>query len=171
MPCADGWSATVRAAWRGAQWLSLVTQPLTPLLVLLAPLVVVFGPRVMALSLRGIGLIALLVVVLLLTPALFRARRYARAPLQFAQLRAGSGQVASLFFWRAPVLLDAEGQALRFQRRLTPLPRLSPGQAYLVYYLQEPDQRVLLSLLRADHPEAERYLPTESFRRRAQRRA
>ncbi len=155
----------------GAQWLSVITQPLTALLVLLAPLVVVLGPRLLALSLRGFGLVALLVLVLLLLPALFRARRYARAPLQFAQLTAASSPAAFLFFWRPVVMRNAAGETLRFQRKLAPLPRLSSGKAYLVYYLQDADQRVLLSLISADHPDASQYQPTEVFWRRAQRRS
>ena len=155
----------------GAQWLAVVTQPLTALLVLLAPLVIVFGPRLLVFSLRGIGLIALLVFVLLLVPAIFRARRYARAPLHFAQLTAGASPVAFLFFWRSLVMQDAQGASLRFQRKLAPLPRLQPGQDYLVYYLQEADQMVLLSLVSVDYPDVERYQPTERFRRRAQQRS
>ena len=155
----------------GAQWLAVVTQPLTALLVLLAPLVIVFGPRLLVFSLRGIGLIVLLVLVLLLVPAMFRARRYARAPLHFAQLTAGASPVAFLFFWRPLVMHDAQGDSFRFQRKLTPLPRLHSGQNYLVYYLQEADHRVLLSLVSADHPDAQRYQPTERFRRRAQQRS
>ncbi len=155
----------------GAQWLAVVTQPLTALLVLLAPLVIVFGPRLLIFSLRGIGLIVLLVLVLLLVPAMFRARRYARAPLHYAQLTAGASPVAFLFFWWPLVMQDAQGDSLRFQRKLTPLPRLQSGQNYLVYYLQEADQRVLLSLVSADHPDAQRFQPTERFRRRAQQRS
>ena len=155
----------------GAQWLAVVTQPLTALLVLLAPLVIVFGPRLLIFSLRGIGLIVLLVLFLLLIPAMFRARRYARAPLYFAQLTAGASPVAFLFFWRPLVMQDAQGDSLKFQRKLAPLPRLQSGQNYLVYYLQEADHRVLLSLVSADHPDAQRYQPTERFRRRAQQRS
>ena len=155
----------------GEQWLAVVTQPLTALLVLLAPLVIVFGPRLLVFSLRGIGLIALLVFVLLLVPAIFRARRYARAPLHFAQLTAGASPVAFLFFWRSLVMQDAQGESLRFQRKLAPLPRLQPGQDYLVYYLQEADQMVLLSLVSADYPDAQRFQPTERFRRKAQQRS
>ena len=155
----------------GAQWLAVVTQPLTALLVLLAPLVIVFGPRLLIFSLRGIGLIVLLVLVLLLVPAMFRARRYARAPLHYAQLTAGASPVAFLFFWRPLVMQDAQGDSLQFQRKLSPLPRLQSGKNYLVYYLQEADHRVLLSLVSADHPDAQRYQPTERFRRRAQQRS
>jgi len=155
----------------GAQLLAIITRPLTALLVLLAPLVVVLGPRLLALSLRGIGLLTILVLVLLLLPALLRARRYARAPLHFAQLRACSAPVARLFFWRPLVMVDADGAPLRFQRRLTPLPRLRSGQAYLVYYLEEAGQRVLLGLVSADHPAARHYQPTEAFWRRAQQRS
>lgn len=154
----------------GAQWLAVVTQPLTALLVLLAPLTIIFGPRLMALSLRGIAFAGLLVLLLLLAPAFARARRYARSPLRFAELRASSNPFSALFFWRPVVMYDAEGQALRFQGRLTPLPRLRPGEHCLVYYLQDGERRILLSLVSADHPEARHFRPLDSFWQRAERR-
>ena len=155
----------------GAQWLATVTQPLSVLLVLLAPLVIILGPRVAAFSLRGFALVALLVLLLLLVPALWRARRYARTPLEFAELDSDSNPVAGLFFWRPLVMRAANGEAVRFQRRLTPMPRLRPGQTCLVYFLRDGEQRVLLSLVGAEHPDARHYRPTEAFQRRAQKRS
>ncbi|MCY3944991.1 MAG: hypothetical protein OXF44_01735 [Anaerolineaceae bacterium] len=154
----------------GAQWLATVTQPLSVLLVLLAPLVIILGPRLAAFSLRGFALVALLVLLLLLLPALWRARRYARAPLEFAELQRDSNPVAGLFFWRPLVMRAANGEEFRFQRRLTPIPRLRSGQTCLVYFLRDGEQRVLLSLVSADHPEARHYRPTDAFQRRAQQR-
>lgn len=155
----------------GAQLLAVITQPLTTLLVLLAPLVVILGPRLLAFSLRGVAVVALLVVVLLLAPALMQARRHARAPLHFAELEVSGNPVSSLFFWRSVVMRDAGGNALRFKKRLAPVPRLRPGQTYLVYYLHDGERRVLLSLVSADHPDARHYRPSDSFQRRAQQRS
>ena len=154
----------------GAQWLATVTQPLSVLLVLLAPLVIILGPRLAVFSLRGFALVALLVLILLLAPALWRARRYARAPLEFAELQRDPNPVAGLFFWRPLVMRAANGEEFRFQRRLTPIPRLRSGQTCLVYFLRDGEQRVLLSLVSADHPDARRYRPTDAFQRRAQQR-
>ena len=154
----------------GAQLLAVMTQPLTAPLVLLAPLVVILGPR-MLVSLRTFGLVALLVILLLLVPALLRARRYARAPLQFAELTTDSSPLGRLFFWRPLVMRAADGEALRFQVRLAPLPGPGHGKGSLVYYLQDGQQRVLLSHLPADHPDARLYRPTENFQRRAGQRS
>ncbi|MDE0608806.1 MAG: hypothetical protein OXH77_02670 [Anaerolineaceae bacterium] len=163
------WNRQGRLA--GAQWLATVTQPLSVLLVLLAPLVIILGPRLAAFSLRGFALVALLVLLLLLVPALWRARRYARAPLEFAELQGDSSPVAGLFFWRPRVMRTANGEAVRFQRRLTPMPRVHAGRTYLVYFLRDGEQRVLLSLVSAAHPDARHYRPTDAFQRRAQRRS
>jgi len=155
----------------GAQWLATVTQPLTALLVLMAPLVVILGPRLAVFTLRGFALVGLLVLVLLLLPAIWRARRYARAPLEFAELNADSNPVAGLFFWRPLVMRAANGEEVRFHRRLAQMPRVRSGQNCLVYFLRDGEQRVLLSLISADHPNARHFRPADAFQRRAQRRS
>jgi hypothetical protein len=48
--------------------------------------------------------------------------------------------------------------------------RLDVDREYLVYYLDQPDGRILLSLAPSDHEDAATFAPSDSFRRRFARR-
>jgi hypothetical protein len=154
----------------GDQWKDMVTEPLVVLLLLLAPAIIILGPRIGALIARG--WLALLVggLLVLVIPILFRARRYARAPIYFERLYAGDNPASNWLFWRPQVLSTESGEERRFKRRLAPALRLRPNHAYLVYYLRDAGQYVLLSMAPADHPESERWQPSTAFYERFGRR-
>ena len=149
------------------QWVSIVTTPIVWLLVLLGLAVIVFGPRMLLLSARFWWLGAILITLLIVVPLVLRARRYARLPVHFARLY-GSG--AALPLSRSTTLYTAGDEPLHFKRRLMPAPRLRADDEYLVYYLEDASERVLLSLAPADHEDAEQFLPSERFKLRFNRR-
>ncbi len=153
-----------------AQWIDMIVQPLIPLLLLLAPVLLVFGVRMVALV-RFLPLLIVIVALILAIPAVLRARRYARAPVHFGRLYAGVAQNAWWAFWKPPVFYTAADEPFPFKRKLAPSLPLRIDREYLVYYLEEPDGRVLLSAAPADHEEADSWLPTETFDRRFNQRA
>lgn len=152
------------------QWKDMVTEPLVTLLLLLAPAILVLGPR-LALAARFLCPALLIGVFVLGIMLFFRARRYARARVRYAELYAGEGTPPFWMFWKAPVLFNQHGEALRFPKRLAPYVALQPDQDYMVYYLQDTAELVLLSIAPADHPDAEKWQPTETFHRRFQQRS
>jgi uncharacterized membrane protein SirB2 len=153
------------------QWLDIVLQPLTPLLLLLLPGALIILPRVLLFTVRGGWLALLLIPVVLLISFAIRARRYARAPVQFAQLRALHNTAPVWMYWRSLVMADDAGGQIHFRKRLAPRPFVNKNQLYLVYYLVEGDEHVLLSIAPVDHPRGERWLPDRSFFQRYERRS
>lgn len=153
------------------QWKDMVTEPLVWLLLLLTPAIIILGPRIGALIARGWLVLLIGAVLVLGVPTLFRARRYARAPIYFEKLYAGDNPTPGWMFWRPLVLAAQNGEERRFRKRLAPAMRLRPNHAYLVYYLRDAGQYVLLSMAPADHPESERWQPSAAFHERFARRA
>lgn len=150
------------------QWLSIVTKPLLWLVLLIGLAVIVFGPRMMLLSARYWWLGLTLIVLLFVVPLVLRARRYARLPIHFARLYSG---MTALPFQRTTTLFTAADEAVPFRKRMTPMLRLRNDGEYLVYYLVDSSDRVLLSLAPADHADADQFLPTDSFKLRFNKRA
>lgn len=153
------------------QWKDMVTAPLTVLLFLMLPVALLLGPRLLPLAGRGIIIALVLALVVIVVPMIFRARRYARAPLQFERFYAGHNPTPLWLFWRPLVLYTADGEPVRFKKRLAPYTLLHSNRSYMVYYLREPDHNVLLSIAPADHPEAEQWQPSVFFNNRQARRA
>lgn len=131
------------------QWRELVTEPLTPLLILMIPGIFVAG-RVGA---RGLLFVAAIAAVVFALPLIFRAWRYSRPTIEHATLYTSTDAMARWLLWKPLVLYTARGEPLRFRRRVAPLTILKPDTAYLVYYLQEANA-VLLSLAPDDHPDS-----------------
>lgn len=152
------------------QWKDMVTEPLMILLVLMIAGLLVLGPRLLALNARGMLVVIGVVAAGLIIPLIFRAWRYARAPLYFERLYAGDNPTSALLFWRPQVLYTEKGEPIRFAKRLSPPVHLRPNHSYLVYYLRDSGQYVLLSLAPADHPEADHWKPGPTFHERFTRR-
>jgi hypothetical protein len=152
------------------QWLELTTEPLVTLLLLLAPALVILGPRLVVLLRFGWWLLLLLAVAALIFPLLMRARRYARLPVHFGRFYADVRDRPWWKFWQPSLFYDEDDQALEFKRWLAPRPPLKINGEYLVYYLNDRDRRVVLSLAPADHEEAERWQPTYQFKLRQAKR-
>ncbi len=151
------------------QWLDLVTEPLVGLLLLLPPVLLIFGPRIAIFKL-AFWVVLLAALAAMFVPAILRARRYARAPLHFDTLYAGARAAPFWRFWRPPALRTASGEQVRFSRRLAPYTPLRRDCAYHVYYLKDSEGLTLLSIAPADHPDARLWQPTEAFAARFERR-
>jgi len=152
------------------QWKDIVTEPLVMLLLLLTPAIILLGPR-LAFTFRALGVIAAILILVVIVPMGFRAWRYARAPVQFARLYASDNPLARRFlFWQPDILYTESGEPLKFKKRLAPRTGLRANHAYLVYYLQERDHNVLLSLAPAQHPDSEKWQPSETYYARYARR-
>ncbi len=152
------------------QWKDMVTEPLAVLGLLLVPGVFILGPRLGAFIWGGFALVTVAAVIALAVSLALRARRYARAPVHFAVLRAGTATPPFWAFWQPTILYTDSGEPLRFGKRLAPYTRLQRDLVYLVYFLQEDKTNVLLSLAPADHPDAELWQPSANFHSRFGRR-
>lgn len=152
------------------QWKDMVTEPLATLTLLFIPGAVILGPRLGAFIWGGFMMVTLAAIIALAVSLLLRARRYARAPVHFAILRAGDHIPPFWAYWRPTVLYAENGNATRFHKRLAPYTRLQRGQQYLVYFLQEDQANVLLSIAPADHPDADLWQPSAQFQSRLNRR-
>jgi hypothetical protein len=151
------------------QWKSIVTEPLATLLVLMIPGVFILGPRLAYFLVGGLWIVAVMVIVAVVAVLAARAARYARLPLHFGTFYAGD--VPPLWmFWKPDLLYTEADKPVRFGKRLAPNLRLQPGQSYLVYYLKDTGNNVLLSIAPADHVEADRWKPTPAFQARFSRR-
>lgn len=153
------------------QWKDMVMEPLTLLALVLVPGILIIGPRLRVLMWGGFTLVILLALGAVALSLILRARRYARAPVHFAVLRAGQYIQPFWAFWKPLELYSESGQMLAFGRRLAPHTRLRRDQDYLVYYLEEAHTNVLLSLAPADHPDAELWQPSSVFANRFARRS
>lgn len=144
----------------------MVTEPLATLGLLLIPGAVILGPRLGAFIWGGFVVVTLAALIALAISLLARARRYARAPVQYAVLRAGDHIPPFWAYWRPTVLYTEDGDARRFGKRLAPYPRLQRGKPYMVYFLQEHQTNILLSIAPTDHPDAESWKPSAHFQSR-----
>lgn len=149
-----------------AQWFDISTDPLIVMLLLLAPILVVFSARAVTLFVRG-GWVVILAV--LLVPLVLRARHYARLPVRYLVLEASKQSWGRLRFWRGH-FHTADGRTVRFQRSLAPAFPVEAGRRYIVYFLEEHDRRLLLSIAPEDHVDAALWQPTKSFQWRYEKR-
>jgi hypothetical protein len=151
------------------QWLDIVIHPIVTMLVLFIPLSVVLMPFMMRAMMR----LAIILPILLLffaAPFIVRAFKYARAPIYFEMLTASSDSSPLRAFWRSVSFHDKSKNELRFGKWLAPRPKLKKEQPYLVYYLKDPKQDIVLSIAPADHPDAGRWQPTSIFESRFRKR-
>jgi hypothetical protein len=153
-----------------SQWLAITGDPLTTVLLLLAPALLIIGLRLPMLAGR-LWLIIPILIVALGVMLLIRARRFARVPLQALTLRTAPTPIIRRLLGRIAVMRDADGNVYRFKIWLAPQIPLRADQDYLVYALEDGNQHVLCSVIPGDDPEALHYQPSAEFRRRFNRRA
>lgn len=156
------------------QWLNLVTAPLPVLLVLATPvlLALFFTPARLFLRfgpLASYALPALLVGMVVML--LFRARHYATLPLYQGVFYPGE---RGNTFWarlrRQITVYTPQGDPVLLDGFAADPPYLEPDTPYLMYYLEEPERRTLLSYAPTEHPDIDRWQPSERFHERQQRR-
>lgn len=154
------------------QWGELIAQPLFILILLCGMGIAALGPRLLPL-LRLWWLVLPIIALIIITPMILRAYRFARAPVKFTHLNAGVQHWRAfgktLNFYIPDETL--EGKPVKFSGRLTSRLPLVTDVEYLIYYLDEPNGRVLLSTAPADHPDASLWKPTKNFEIRKERRA
>jgi hypothetical protein len=153
------------------QWKDLATQPLATLLVLLAPAILILGPRLALMTARAWWIVGVTLLLVVVAPLVLRARRYARAPIHFATLYTPDQLRPFWMFWKPDVFYTQKGEPVRFSQRLAPRIPLQRNSAYMIYYLEDPGGKVLLSIAPLRHPEADKWRPTEAFETRFARRA
>lgn len=149
------------------QWLAAVFEPLTPLLVLLTPFIIVLAlqaGRVGVLLGLGLGLGGTVWL------GLSRMWRYARAPIQYSIMTA-SGDFQSIRLFGPPKFTTAGDDAFAFKRRYTPKFTLNKGAKYGVYWMHDGNAPVLLSLSPIDHPNAVSWKPSPAFALRLAKRS
>lgn len=150
------------------QWLDLIVQPLITLAILFALAFLVFRGSFMALIEAAWWVLLPLIVILVFLPVTLRAYRYARTPVYFARLYGSSQPLWG--FWKNPVFHTDTDEQIAFAQRLAPRILPVPEREYLVYFLDEPRGKVLLSAAPADHDDAELWLPTKRFEARYRQR-
>ena len=141
------------------QWLQLITEPLTTLLLLSVPLILIagrYGPA-------GRLIVFALIGAFLLTMAM-RALRFARVKLCYRVLYADALQ-PRWKLWRKTTLASKSGQAIRFDHRLSSRLQFDPDQALHTYYIEAGGRRTLLTALPKRHPDAELAEPSIHFER------
>lgn len=139
------------------QWLQLITEPLTTLLLLSAPLILIaarYGPagRLIVIALLG---------AFVLTMAM-RALRFARVKLCYRVLFV-DGPQSRWKLWRKTALASKSGEAITFDHRLSGRLRLEPDQALHTYYVEAGGRRILLTAVPKRHPDSELAEPSIHF--------
>ena len=139
------------------QWLQLITEPLTTLLLLSVPLILIagrYGPagRLIVFALLG---------AFVLTMAM-RALRFARVKLSYRVLYA-DGSNSRWKLWRKTTLASKSGESIRFDHRLSGRLNAPLDQALHTYYVEAGGRRILLTAVPKRHPEAELAEPSIHF--------
>jgi len=139
------------------QWLELITEPVTQLLLLSVPLILIsgrYGPA---------GRMVVLAIVLgFLAMIVFRAIRFSRVKLHYRVLYVENTHPRWML-WRKTKLMTKTGNPIKFDHRLSSKLRLEKDQAVMVYYIEVSDRRILVSFLPEKHPQASSALPTRLF--------
>ena len=156
------------------QWLNLVMAPLPTVLLLSLPvfLALFFTPariflRFGRLTRYMLPLLVLGIVLMLF----FRARHYATLPLYQGTFYAGENQNRLWTqFRRQMTVYTAGGDPVSLDGFAADPPPLEADMPYLMYYLEEPDHRTLLSYAPTDHPDIKQWEPSERFEERQQKR-
>jgi len=156
------------------QWLNLVTAPLPVIFVLATPILLALFLTPARVILRLGPLTQYLLPALLLGIVLmlvFRARRYATLPVfqdTFYGGEVGSGMWSRVR--RQMTVYTPAGDPVVLEGFAADPPYLEPDMPYLMYYLEEPERRTLLSYAPTDHPDIEMWKPSERFYQRQQKR-
>ena len=142
------------------QWLELITEPVTTLLLLAAPMALLLGRYGMA----GRLVVLALIIGFALTMAM-RALRFARVRLCYRVLY--PEQIRARWrFWQKTILASRSGETVRFDKHLSSKLRLQSEEAVFVYYFDHGGRRVLVSMIPEEHPKADIAEPSDDFVRR-----
>jgi hypothetical protein len=148
------------------QWKEIITEPLVMILMWSVPAIIILRWKLLSWMAAGGGLAALILIAVLVGVVVFRASRYARAPVHVGVFRAGDQFRPFWMFWKAEIYYDEAGAPVRFYQRLAPYKRPKSGERYLIYYLKDSKGGILLSIAPVGHPDAARWQPTPAFQTR-----
>jgi hypothetical protein len=139
------------------QWIELITEPLTTLLLLSVPLILISGRYGPAGRLFVLAIVLGFVVMIVM-----RAIRFSRVKLHYRIL-----YVEHLYprwqVWRNTKLMTKSGKPIQFNHQLSHKQPLQKDQALMVYYIEVGDRRVLVSCLPQKHPKASSAIPASLF--------
>jgi len=139
------------------QWLELISEPLTSLLLLSVPLALLLARY----GIAGRLLVVALILGFLLTVAM-RAVRFSRVKLCYRVLY--PEEIHPRWrFWKKLALASRSGESVRFDKRIASKVKLQPDQGLCVYYFDFGQRRVLISMIPEAHPKADLAEPSESF--------
>ncbi|MCY3572849.1 MAG: hypothetical protein OXG92_12070 [Chloroflexi bacterium] len=141
------------------QWIALITEPLSALLLLSVPLILLAGRYGAAGRLIVLALVAAFAITIVM-----RAWKFARAQLCYRVLFAEQAP-ARWRFWKQTTLVSKAGEAVRFERRLGKRLKLEAQQSLHVYYIESGGRRIMLTMLPRNHPSAEIAEPSSRFQR------
>lgn len=141
------------------QWLQLITEPLTTLLLLSVPLILIAGRYGPAGRLIVIALIGAFVLTMAM-----RAWRFARVKLCYRLLYT-DGLGSRWKLWRKTTLASKSGESIRFDHRVSGRLKFEPDQALHTYFVEAGGRRILLAALPKRHPDAELAEPSAHFER------
>lgn len=147
------------------QWIDIILYPMAALLVLFVPLSVFLFPYMFRLWMSWPFIIGIVAVVLVM-----RAIRYARLPVYYDVFLTRSPKLRLWGFWQSLTLYDKDHKKIQFKKILAPSPRLINNQSYLVYYLIDHDDYILLSIVEEDHPQIDQWKPNKQFESRFRNR-
>lgn len=141
------------------QWIALITEPLSALLLLSIPLILLAGRYGPAGRLIVLALAAAFAITIAM-----RAWKFARVKLSYRVLFAE--QVTPRWqFWKKTTLTSKSGDQVRFERRLSNKLSLEAEQSLHVYYIESGGRRIMLNMLPRSHPRAEIAEPSSTFER------
>ena len=141
------------------QWVALITEPLSALLLLSLPLILLAGRYGAAGRLIVLALVGAFAATIAM-----RAWRFARVKLSYRVLFAEQTPTRWRF-WRKTTLASKSGEAVRFDQRLGKRLKLKADQSLHVYFIEQNGRRIMLNALPRSHPQAESAEPTSSFER------
>lgn len=141
------------------QWIALITEPLSALLLLSVPLILLAGRYGAAGRLIVLALVAAFAITIGM-----RAWKFARVKLNYRVLFAEDAP-ARWKLWRKTTLMSKSGEQVKFERRLGKRLQLEKEQSLHVYFIESGGRRILLNSLPRSHPQADAAEPTSTFER------
>lgn len=139
------------------QWIELISQPLTSLMLLAVPMILligrfgVAGRYIVMLVVAGFGIMIVM-----------RAIRFARVTLHYRVLHVERTH-PRWKFWRKLTLVTKRGEPFVFDQHVATRLQLPDNQAVQVYYIDLFNRHILVSALPEKHPQASFANPTHQF--------
>ncbi len=139
------------------QWMQLISEPLTTLLLLSVPLVLLLGRYGM-----GGRLIALALIAAFMLTIAMRALRFSRVNLCYRVLYPEAIH-PRWRFWKKTSLVSKSGEPVRFDKQIASKFKLLRDRGLCVYYFDYGQRRILISMIPAEHPKADLAEPSAAF--------